>query len=134
MYIGTQVDQIVCKTFMLAECGANREYAIYVLLALLPIICLKSMSYIGIFSIFVLIATFIAIGLILYMSGTILSKSPAEVESDYHIPLTDNDRNYKQFEIIYLPIFCANMMSLFEGNQMILNLYSEADKPDLFFT
>lgn len=25
------------------------------------------------------------------------------------------------------------MMSLFEGNQMILNLYSEADNPDSFF-
>ena len=68
------------------------------------------------------------------MSSSILSKSPAEVESEYHLKLTDDDRNYKQFELIYLPIFCANMMSLFEGNQMILNLYSEADKPELFFT
>jgi hypothetical protein len=75
-----------------------------------------SFDFIGIFSIFVLIATFIAIGLILYMSSTILSKSPAEVEADNHIKLTDGDRDYKTFEILYLPIFCANMMSLFEGN------------------
>lgn len=127
------MDQIICKTFQLDECGHNKEYAIYILLALLPIICLKQMSFIGIFSIFVLIATFIAIGLILYMSSTILSKSPAEVEADNHIKLTDGDRDYKTFEILYLPIFCANMMSLFEGNQMILNLYSEADKPENFF-
>jgi len=33
-----------------------------------------------------------------------------------------------------LPVFCANMMSLFEGNQMILNIYSEADAPSTFFT
>merc|ERR1719389_1234669 len=32
-----------------------------------------------------------------------------------------------------LPIFCATMMTLFEGNQQILNLYSEADKPQDFF-
>lgn len=32
-----------------------------------------------------------------------------------------------------IPIFCAAMMSLFEGNQQILNLYSEADKPQNFF-
>lgn len=32
-----------------------------------------------------------------------------------------------------LPIFCAAMMSLFEGNQQILNLYSETDKPQNFF-
>ena len=41
MYIGTQMDQIICKTFMLDECGHNKEYAIYILLILLPIICLK---------------------------------------------------------------------------------------------
>jgi hypothetical protein len=118
---------------MLDECGHNKEYAIYILLILLPIICLKQMSFIGIFSIFVLIATFIAIGLILYMSSTILSESAADVEANNHIKLTEDDRSYKTFEILYLPVFCANMMSLFEGNQMILNLYSEADKPDTFF-
>lgn len=53
------------------------------------------MSFIGIFSIFVLIATFIAIGLILYMSGVILSKSPADAEAENHITLTDSDRDYK---------------------------------------
>ena len=82
------------------------------------------------FSIFVLVATFIAIGLIMYSASSILSKSPADVEAENHIKLTEDDRNYKQFELFYLPIFCANMMSLFEGNQMILNLYSEADKPE----
>ena len=53
------------------------------------------MSFIGIFSIFVLIATFIAVGLILYMSGVILSKSPADVEAENHIKITDGDRDYK---------------------------------------
>lgn len=92
------------------------------------------MSFIGIFSIFVLIATFIAIGLILYLSGMILSMSPAEVETTYHIKIGENDRDYREFDILMLPIFAANMMSLFEGNQMILNLYAEADKPENFFT
>jgi amino acid permease len=91
------------------------------------------MSFIGIFSIFVLIATFIAVGLILYMTSSILAKSPADVEAENHIKLTEEDRNYKQFDLLFLPVFCANMMSLFEGNQMILNLYSEADKPENFF-
>lgn len=80
---------------MMAECGYNREYALYIILALLPIICLRSMSFIGIFSIFVLVATFIAIGLILYMSSSILSKSPADVENENHIKLNDSDRDYK---------------------------------------
>ena len=53
------------------------------------------MSFIGIFSIFVLIATFIAVGLILYMSSVILSKPPGEVEADHHVKLTEEDRDYK---------------------------------------
>ncbi len=32
-----------------------------------------------------------------------------------------------------MPVFCAAMMNLFEGNQQILNIYSEADKPQNFF-
>ena len=53
------------------------------------------MSFIGIFSIFVLIATFIAVGLILFMASSILSKSPSDVEAENHIKLTEDDRNYK---------------------------------------
>ena len=53
------------------------------------------MSFIGIFSIFVLIATFIAVGLILYMSSSILSKSPGDVEAENHVRITDDDREYK---------------------------------------
>lgn len=33
-----------------------------------------------------------------------------------------------------IPVFCATMMTLFEGNQQILNLYAESDKPQNFFT
>jgi len=47
--------------------------------------------------------------------------------------LTEDDRDYKIFDWMLLPIFCASMMSLFEGNQQILNLYSETDKPQNFF-
>jgi succinate dehydrogenase hydrophobic anchor subunit len=30
-------------------------------------------------------------------------------------------------------MFCATMMNIFEGNQQILNFYSETDKPKSFF-
>mmetsp|Transcript_17683 Transcript_17683/g.29889 ORF Transcript_17683/g.29889 Transcript_17683/m.29889 type:complete len:149 (+) Transcript_17683:927-1373(+) len=32
-----------------------------------------------------------------------------------------------------MPVFCAAMMNLFEGNQQILNIYAEVDKPQQFF-
>jgi len=31
-------------------------------------------------------------------------------------------------------MFCATMMNIFEGNQMILNLYAETDDPKSFMT
>ena len=74
------------------------------------------MTFIGIFSIIVVIATFIAISLILYMSSVILSKPPGDVAVEHHVKITDGDRVYKQFDIFMLPIFCANTNALFEGN------------------
>ena len=35
----------------------------------------------------------------------------------YGTKITDDDRDYKIFDGMMLPIFCAAMMSLFEGNQ-----------------
>ena len=59
--------------------------------------------------------------------------SPQEADDTYGLHITDDDRDYKYFDGMMLPIFCAAMMSLFEGNQQILNLYSETDKPQNFF-
>ena len=86
------------------------------MLALLPIICLRKMSFIGYFSIFVVTATLIAICLILYESSIILSESPSEVRNNNHIELNDEDRNYLYFDLIMLPVFISSMMGLFEGN------------------
>lgn len=51
----------------------------------------------------------------------------------YNLPLTEEDRNYNYWDTSMLPLFCATMMTLFEGNQQILNVYAEADKPQDFF-
>ena len=40
---------------------------------------------------------------------------------------------YKTWDVAALPLFCATMMNLFEGNGQILNIYSEIDKPRNFF-
>jgi len=75
----------------------------------------------------ILIFTFLAIGIIIYLCINIIEDSPKEVEDEYHITVTEEDREYKYWDTIMVPIFCATMMTLFEGNQQILNLYSEAD-------
>jgi len=42
--------------------------------------------------------------------------SPQEANETYGTHITDDDRDYKLFDGMMLPIFCAAMMSLFEGN------------------
>lgn len=116
MYIGTQTDQLLCKTFFVAECGNNKIYSLIILASLLPILFLRKLSFIAYFSIFVLFFTFLAIFLIIYESAYIISKSPADVQEELHIKLTDEDRNYNYWDWGMIPVFCAAMMSLFEGN------------------
>ena len=65
---------------------------------LLPVLLLRRLAAIGYFSIFVLIFTFIAIGIIIYMCAVIYSKSPQEVEDDYHVHITEEDRQYNMFD------------------------------------
>jgi len=76
MFFGTQTDQLVCKTFKLRECGHPIEYSLAILAFLLPILLLRSLGAIGYFSIVVLIFTFYAIGVIIYMCADIYTKSP----------------------------------------------------------
>lgn len=76
------------------------------------------MAGIGYFSMIILVFTFIALGVILYMSIHVLSMSPEEVSNKYpDIELTDADREYNTFDGMVLPVFAATMMCLFEGNQ-----------------
>lgn len=88
-----------------------------ILLILLPILFVKSMSKIGYFSIFILVFTFVAIIIIVVLCVQILNMSPKEVSDNYNIPLTDDDRNYNTWDWMMIPVFCATMMTLFEGNQ-----------------
>jgi hypothetical protein len=69
----------VCKTFKLAECGHHKQYALYIIAALLPAIFLRKLAYVGWVSLVVLLFTFSAIAIIIWKSSEILSKSPAEV-------------------------------------------------------
>lgn len=123
----------MCKTFKMYDCGNQHVYSILILLLILPIIYMRRLKNIGFFSIVILVFTFLAIGIILYMSIKIMQESPQELEDEYHITVTEDDRDYKYIDWVMLPIFCATMMTLFEGNQQILNLYSEADAPQNFY-
>ena len=57
----------------------------------------------------------------------------ADVNAEYDLDLTDQNREYALWEPARIPEFCAAMMNLFEGNQQILNLYAENERPRSFY-
>jgi len=76
IFYGTQIDQLVCKTFEAKECGNHHTYSAFVLLALLPLIYVKSLKNIGYFSLFCLVFTLIGIIIIVVLSANIATESP----------------------------------------------------------
>jgi hypothetical protein len=72
---------------------------------------------VGYFSVFILVFTFLAIGIIIYICIVIIGLSPDEVNERYPgMHLKDEDRDYNQIDWVMVPVFCATMMTLFEGN------------------
>lgn len=104
-----------------------------ILTALLPILFLKKLAAIGKFSLVILTFTLVAIIIMLYLSIVILYMSVDEANKTYGLHLTEADRDYKLFDGMMVPVFSGAMMSLLDGNQQILNIYSEADKSQNFF-
>ena len=43
--------------------------------------------------------------------------TPDEIYDEYDLKITDEDRQYNYWDTWMIPIFCATMMCLFEGNQ-----------------
>ena len=123
----------MCTTWKKSECGQPHLWAIIVNVCLLPVCFLRKLSNIGMFSAIVMCFTLVSFCLIAYVSYHIYMQPLQTTFEEYGILITEQDRNYKTFDVAALPMFCATMMNIFEGNQQILNLYSEADKPKSFF-
>ena len=57
----------------------------------------------------------------------------ADANAEYDLDLTDQNREYALWVPARIPGFCAAMMILFEGNQHILNLYAQNERPRSFY-
>lgn len=116
MFLGFNSDQILCKSFQVAECHQQNLYTGIILLALFPVYCLRSMNNIGYFSAVALFFTFIAIVLILVICGGLIAMEPSEIRDEYHLNIKDEDREYNYFDGYMVPVVVATLNSLFEGN------------------
>ena len=70
--------------------------------------------------------TFGSIVLIIITCLKVYGSNLADLNKNYEIKLLPEDREYVEWDVTAIPMFCSAMMNLFEGNQQILNLYAEA--------
>ena len=94
---------------------------------------LKRLRNIGIFSAVINVITVVAVFIIVYITSKIWNMSIEDANASYDLELTTGDRDYSLWVPARIPGFCAAMMCLFEGNQQILNLYAENEKPRSFY-
>lgn len=116
MYFGTQSDKISCRSIKARECGYSKYYSALIVLILLPLILCRRLTNIGVFSAVILIFSIVSIGIIIYLLCVIVNMSPKEVEETYHVKLTDEDREVKEIDYLFVPIFIGAFFNVFEGN------------------
>ena len=132
MFIGTQSDQLLCKTLRVTPCGLSYIWSTAFMVGLLPVLYIRSLAGVGYFSMVILCFTLTAFIIIIVTSIKVLQLSPEEANAEYGLELTEEDRNYKKIDLFMVPVFGATMMSMFLNQQQI-NLYAECDSPEDFF-
>ena len=83
---------------------------------MLPLIFQRRLNDLGYFSFIAMCATFFAVIIIIVLCSIIASNSVEENNETYHTEMTEEQRDYKEWDWLMLPVFCASMNSLFEGN------------------
>lgn len=67
LFFGTQMDKLMCETFMVSECGNEKIWAALVNAILLPVLFIERLSDVGVFSGSVVALTVVSMSLIFYV-------------------------------------------------------------------
>lgn len=119
IYFGKQLDQILCDSFEIFSCGGKNYYRIAISILILPAVYKKQFRNVFYISLVASIATMIAIIMIIIYEVDKIATDGAKSD-------------LKHLSFSEMCAFFGVTMSLFEGNQLILNLYSEVKEPRHF--
>lgn len=133
IFFGTQIDQLMCRSYKLTKCGKQKYYVIGLNILLLPVIYQRSFSNIASFSMLVLFFTAFSFLIIVIKCSQIIQMETKDIDEQYEWDYTKRDFEYVYWNVSMLPSFCSAMMNLYEGNQQLLNLYAEIQNPKHFF-
>ena len=120
IFIGQQMDQVICFETLYEECNMKSLYIIIAALILVPICWLRSFKYLAYVSmasnLFLVFALFIIIGYCFQNHSE-------------HPELSEN-LNYFNFSAV--PLFFGVAVFDFEGNGVVINLRASMKEPEKF--
>lgn len=147
MYLGGQADLLVCSVLdRPAECGKNRKFYSFLMVALLsPILLLKDFKKLSVFSGIFIGCCFTAVVAIFVYEFTAIYNRTHDI--DQEMTFTDElggvsvataeqkaeAYNFKWFDQVHFPLFLGEILAIFEGNAGILNIYSQHSEPRAMF-
>ena len=143
MYLGGQADLLACTwNDTPLECGKHRlMYTFVMVTAICPLFLIPDFRKLGFFSTIVIFFCFSAIFLIIIFSiSAIYARNQGKpyplVYSDEDgtvieasAEVANNAFNYIFSNISMIPLFMGEVISIFEGNSGILNIYSQNRQP-----
>jgi hypothetical protein len=133
-YFGEQVDQLFCTSLELTECGNKHMFGLMMISLQLPLLMIRRMASAGIINSLIMAATLVSLGIVIYYSVLIKETPENEVNKLFMLGLIQTHDELNLWNFSQIPLLFAGMSNLFEGNILVLNIYSETQNPRNFCT
>jgi amino acid permease len=147
MYLGGQADLFACNWFARPdECGENKHFYSFVMVALMsPLLLIPDFKKLSAYSSFFIACCVTSIICILgFEIATIYKRGHGEsVRMTYSdetgkVVVASEEKlatafDYEFFNFSLFPLFMGEVMSVFEGNVGMLNIYSQQNEPRTMF-
>ena len=110
-----------------ADCGKEALYAFFGTILMMPLLLFRRLQAIASVNTVIMILSLVSVSIIIYYSSQIMHMDRKTALEDYDVLIKDEDRvSYKMWDWGQFPLFIAGVMNLYEGNMVVLNIYSEA--------
>ena len=114
----------MCESLEAVECGKPALHAFIISTILLPIALIKRLRFVAFVNGVIMVLTLISMAFVLYSSFKIYGQTAVENKQQFDLTIPNN-KDYKYWDWSALAVFMCGFQNIYEGNTLILNLYSE---------
>ena len=147
MYLGGQADLLACDWLDRPdECGKHRKFYSFVMLTLMcPILLVPDFQKLSVFSsafvVFCVVSLISIFAFEIYAiynrsQGIAMQMTYSDADGQVRVATpeqVDQAYDFNIFEFTFFPLFLGEVMSIFEGNVALLNVYSQQNQPRTMF-